>query len=185
MPTFDTPAPINATIDIIAGDIRVVASDRTDPVVTVHPRDDGHDLDVRTAAQTKVELSGDNLLVKSPKPLQVYFGPWSASVDVLVELPSGSSVHATTADGDLRCDGRVGDCQMRTYDGDIAVQAAGGLKLTTLNGTISADRVTGAAHITGSGDVQLVEVDGDAFVKNLNGPTWIGRAGGAVAVNSA
>lgn len=185
MPTFATPGPISATVEVIAGDIRIVATDRTDTLVTVRPRDEGHDLDVRTAAQTKVELSGDKLLVKSPKPLQVYLGPWSAAVDVLIELPAGSSVHATTAQGDLRCDGRLGDCQMRTYDGDIAVQEAADLKLTTLNGTISADRVTGSAHITGSGDVQLVEVDGDAYVKNLNGPSWIGRAGGDVAVNSA
>jgi DUF4097 and DUF4098 domain-containing protein YvlB len=185
MPTFDTPIPISATVEVIAGDIRIIATDRTDTVVTVRPRNPEHDLDVRTAEQTRVELTGDTLLVKTPKPLQVFFGPWSATVDVVVELPAGSSVRATTNQGDLRCDGRTGDCQMRTYDGDVAVQEAAGLKLTTLAGTISADRVTGAAHITGSGDVQLVDVDGDVYVKNLNGPSWIGRAGGDVSVNSA
>jgi DUF4097 and DUF4098 domain-containing protein YvlB len=183
--TFDTPGPISATIEVIAGDIKIIATGRTDTVVTVQPRNPGHDLDVRTAEQTRVEFSGDHLLVKSPKPLQVYFGPWSAAVDVVVELPSFSSVKATTAQGDLRGDGRFAGCEMRTYDGDIAVQEAADLKLRTLNGTISADRVTGNAHVTGSGDVQLVEVDGDAYVKNLNGPSWIGRAGGEVAVNSA
>lgn len=185
MPLFATPGPISATIEVIAGDIRIIATDRADTTVTVSPRNPGHELDVRTAEQTRVELSGDALLVKSPKPLQVYLGPWSAAVNVVVELPSGSSVRATTGQGDLRCDGRIADGQMRTYDGDIAVQESARIKLTTLNGTISADRVTGDAHITGSGDVQLVEVDGDVHVKNLNGPSWIGRAGGEVSVTSA
>ena len=37
MPTFDTPQPITATVEISAGSVRLVASDRDDTVVEVRP----------------------------------------------------------------------------------------------------------------------------------------------------
>jgi DUF4097 and DUF4098 domain-containing protein YvlB len=185
MPTFATPAPISATIDVVAGDVRVIAGDRADTVVEVRPRDEANGLDVRTAAQTRVDLADGKLTVKSPKPLQVYFSSKSATVDVTVELPAGSHVRATTAQGDLLCEGLLGDCSLRTYDGDIGLYRASSLRATTTNGRITADRISGDAYVTGSGDVQLTEVGGAANVKNLNGPSWIGQAGGDVHVNSA
>lgn len=185
MPTFETPTAITATIEIVAGDIRVIAGDRDDTVVELRPRDESSELDVKTAAQTRVEYANGKLTVKSPKPLQVYFTRKSASVDVTVELPTGSHVSGTTAHGDVYCEGSLGDCRFRTYDGDIGLHQTGSLRATTMNGRITADRVGGDAHITGSGDVQLTEVAGAAYVKNLNGPSWIGQAGGDVHVNSA
>jgi DUF4097 and DUF4098 domain-containing protein YvlB len=185
MPTFDTPTAISATIDIVAGDIRLLAGDRAETVVEVRPRDESRDLDVKTAAQTRVEYANGKLIVKSPKPLQVYFTSRSTNVDVTIELPAGSSVTGTTADGDISCDGSLGDCRFRTYSGDIVLHRTGALRATTMSGRITADRVDGAAYITGSGDVQLTEVTGAAHIKNLNGPSWIGQAGGDVHVNSA
>ena len=40
MPNFDTPQPITATVEISAGTVRLVASDRDDTVVEVRPRDE-------------------------------------------------------------------------------------------------------------------------------------------------
>jgi DUF4097 and DUF4098 domain-containing protein YvlB len=185
MAIFATPTPISATIDIIAGDIRVIASDRADTVVEVRPRDQSNQLDVKTAAQTRVDLVDGKLTVKSPKPLQVFFSGKSATVDVTVELPAGSHVRGTTMQGELSCEGRIGACALRTYDGDISLHQAESLRLTTTNGRITANRVTGDAHVTGSGEVQLTEVGGAAYVKNLDGPSWIGQVGGDVHVNSA
>src|SRR4051812_16737410 len=68
MPTFDTPAPIAAMIEVAVGDVRIIASDRSDTVVTVHPSDSGADLDVRAAEQTRVEYADGRLFVKAPKP---------------------------------------------------------------------------------------------------------------------
>jgi len=185
MPTFTTPGPISATVGLIAGDIRIIATDRADTFVEIRPRDTGNDLDVKTAEQTRVDFTDGRLTVKSPKPLQVFFSSKSATVDVTLELPAGSQVRGTTSHGDVYAEGRLGDCHFRTYDGDIGLYETGRLTATTLNGQITADRVAGDATVTGSGDVQLVEVTGVAAVKNLNGPTWIGQAGGSVSVNSA
>ena len=185
MPTFATSEPISATVDIVGGHIRIVAGDRTDTVVEVQARDDCNGLDAKTASQTRVDLIDGKLTVKSPKPLQVFFGPWSAEVDVTIELPTGSDIHATTMQGDIICQGTLGSFSARTYDGDIAVHRVASLRATTTDGRITCDRVTGDAHVTGSGDVMLTEVGGAASVKNLNGPSWIGQAGGDVNVNSA
>jgi DUF4097 and DUF4098 domain-containing protein YvlB len=185
MPTFATPGPISATIDIVAGDVRIVAGDREETVVDVRPRDGSRDLDVKTADQTRVTFADGKLTVRSPKPLQVYFSSRSTAVDVTIELPAGSDVRGTTAQGELACEGRLGDCRFRTYDGDISLHEAGKVWLTTLNGRIVADRVNGDAYVTGSGEVQVTAVGGAAYVKNLNGPSWIGQAGGEVHVNSA
>ena len=39
MPTFDTDGPISVTIDLVVGDARITASDRSDTVVEVSPSD--------------------------------------------------------------------------------------------------------------------------------------------------
>jgi hypothetical protein len=38
MPTFPTPEPITAVIEVVSGSVNVVASDRDDTVVSVRPR---------------------------------------------------------------------------------------------------------------------------------------------------
>ncbi|MCK2220984.1 DUF4097 domain-containing protein [Actinomadura sp. ATCC 31491] len=40
MPRFDTPGPITVHLDVPGGEVTIVASDRTDTVVDVHPGDD-------------------------------------------------------------------------------------------------------------------------------------------------
>ena len=47
MPTFETPEPITATIDVTVGDVRISAGDRSDTVVDVRPSDASNDEDVK------------------------------------------------------------------------------------------------------------------------------------------
>jgi hypothetical protein len=68
MPTFATPEPITVSIELSVGDVRIVATDRTDTVVQVRPSDDSRELDVRDAEQTRVEQTPDGLVVKTPRP---------------------------------------------------------------------------------------------------------------------
>ena len=42
MPTFDTPGPISAVIDLVVGDARITASDRDDTTVEIRPSDASH-----------------------------------------------------------------------------------------------------------------------------------------------
>ena len=66
MPTFATPEPITISIELSVGDVRVVASDRTDTIVQIGPSDGSRDLDVRDAEQTRVEQTPGGLVIKAP-----------------------------------------------------------------------------------------------------------------------
>ena len=182
MPTFDTPEPITATIDVTVGDVRISAGDGSATVVDVRPSDASNDEDVKVAERTRVEYASGQLLVKAPKLRSWSIRSAGGSIDVTIELPAGSQVHGAGQLTDFHCDGRLGDCRIKTGLGHIQLDEAGTLSLKSGIGDISVDRATGHAEVTaGSGDVRLRELDASAVVKNSNGDTWIGVAGGDAA----
>ena len=186
MPTFETPAPIAVTIDIV-GTARITASDRTDTVVDVRPRNASKAADVKAAEQTVVECRDGRLQVRSPKHWTRYtpFGG-NESVAVTVELPTGSTVEAGTDLGDLHGEGELGACRLKTAMGNIRLDHTGALHATTGYGNVVVDRVGGDADITtGSGDVRIGEIDGAAVVKNSNGDTAVGDVTGDLRVKAA
>ena len=186
MPTFDTPEPISVTIDLVVGDARITASDRSDTVVEVRPSDGSADLDVRAAEQTRVEYTDGRLLVKAPK--QRGFGLFGkvGSVDVAIALPAGSHVRGDASVAAFRCEGRLGECRIKTATGNVHLDHTGPLDLSTAGGAIVVDRVAGHAEVrAGSGRVRLQEIDGTAVIKNSNGDSWIGTVTGDLRVNAA
>jgi DUF4097 and DUF4098 domain-containing protein YvlB len=184
--TFETPEPISAVVDIVAGDVRISASDRRDTVVDVRPTDPTNQEDVKVAEQTKVECVAGHLMVKSPKLRSWSLRGHGGSIDVTVELPAGSSVHGAGQLMDFRTEGELGDLRVRTGIGRIAVERAARLNLKAGAGEIVVERATAHADVNaGSGDVRLSELDDTAVVKNSNGDTWVGVAGGELRVNAA
>ena len=61
MPTFDTPQPISARIDVSSGSVTVRASGRSDTVVAVRPRNPRSSADVAAADNTLVHFSAGEL----------------------------------------------------------------------------------------------------------------------------
>jgi hypothetical protein len=187
MPTFDTPEPISVTVELGVGDLRIVASDRTDTVVEVRPSDAAKKADVTAAEQTRVEYASGRLLIKAPKGWRQY--TWRGggeSIDVQVELPAGSHVRGETGVAALRCRGRLGECRYKTGIGDIQLDQAGSVQLKTGGGDITVEQAVGDAELTtGSGAVRIDRIDGTAVVKNSNGDTWIGEVTGDLRVNAA
>ena len=95
-------------------------------------------------------------------------------------------MHGTVGVGDVHCDGRLGDCRIKTGLGHIRLDAADTLHLRSGAGDISVDRAAGRVEVTtGSGDVRLGELDHSAVVKNSNGDTWVGVAGDDVRLSAA
>jgi DUF4097 and DUF4098 domain-containing protein YvlB len=187
MPTFETPGPISVTVEIGVGDIWVEASDRADTSVEALPSDPGKRVDVSAAEQTHVEFADGRLLVRAPKRWRQWT-PWGGggSIDVRIELPSGSHVRAEAGVAALRCGGRLGNCQFRTGVGDIRLDQTGRVELKTGAGDISLDRAEGKAEVTtGSGAVGIARVDGTTVVKNGNGDTWLGEVAGDARVSAA
>jgi DUF4097 and DUF4098 domain-containing protein YvlB len=185
MPTFDTPQPISATIDLAIGDVRIRAGDGHLTTVDVQPRDPSNGEDVKAAEATRVEFADEQMLIKSPK-LRSWLSRSDGSVEVMIELPAGSRVRGTLGLGDIRCEGRLGSCQIKTGLGRIRLDQADTLSLRSGAGDISVDRATGRAEVTaGSGGVRLRELDAGAVIKNSNGDTWVGLAGGDLRLNAA
>jgi DUF4097 and DUF4098 domain-containing protein YvlB len=187
MTTFETPEPILVTIELAVGEIRIEASDRVDTVVEIRPSDSTKKSDVAAARQTVVEYAGGRLLVKAPKSWRQYtpFGG-GESIDVQIELPSGSQLRGGAAVATLHSTGRLGDCNFKTSAGDIHIGDAGTVQLKTSVGDITVDRAVGDADVTtSSGAVRVNRVDGAAVVKNSNGATWIGDVTGDLRASSA
>ena len=186
MAAFETPEPITATIDVVLGDVRISAGDRDATIVDVNPSDASDQEDVKAAQLTRVEYGDGRLLVKAPR-----LGSWlsrrdGGSIDVTIELPAGSQVRGAGQSADFSCDGRLGDCRIKTGIGVIRVERADALSLKCGIGDVSVDRATEHAEVTvASGDVRVRELDSSAVVKTSNGDAWIGDAGGDVRLSAA
>ena len=188
MPTYDTPSPITATIELVVGDLRIVAAERADTVVEVRPSDPDSDADVRAADQTRVEYADGLLLVKTPKQRGLGLFGKPGSVDVTVDLPTRSKVQADTGVGGVRTSGVLSACRVKSGAGDVYLDrvVGGQLTLETGAGRVEVDTVAGRADIsTGSGRLQVREVDGPAVVKNSNGDSWLGVVTGDLRIKAA
>ncbi|MEU5542681.1 DUF4097 family beta strand repeat-containing protein [Streptomyces sioyaensis] len=184
MPSFDTPEPISATAHVEAGSIQFTASDRLDTVVEVRPRDPKQDRDVRSAEQTEVTYASGTLTVRTPKLRNSLRRP--GTVDVTVELPTGSRIDMTGAWAQVLGEGRLGEVRVKTSSGDVRLDTTGPLQLTASHGSITVDRVEGKAEITtSSGSLRVGHIDGPAILKNSHGSTTVGSATGELRVSGA
>jgi DUF4097 and DUF4098 domain-containing protein YvlB len=186
MPAFDTPEPIAVSIELSVGDVRVVASDRTDTIVQVRPTDESQEQDVRQAGQTRVEHTSGGLLIKTPRQRALGLFGKPGSVDVTVELPAGSSLRGDSAVAAFHGTGRLGDCKIKTSTGDVELDETGPLDLRTGAGAIDVARVGGDAEVnTGTGRIRLGQVDGSAVIKNSNGDTRIDAVTGDLRMSAS
>ncbi len=202
MPVFATPQPIIVTIDLAAGDLRLIASDRDDTSVRVQPSNSSRSADVKAAELTRVEYANGRLLIKGPRQ-HFRFGR-RESIEVTIELPTGSNVNGSVAMGEFHAEGRIGECRFHTAMGDINLDQTGRLNIDTDYGNITVDCVVGDANIstdygnitvdclegdanisTDSGVVRIREIDGKATIKNSNGNTTIGEVTGELRWNGA
>ncbi|WP_406391363.1 DUF4097 family beta strand repeat-containing protein [Streptomyces sp. NBC_00887] len=183
MPSFDTPEPISATAHVEAGSIQFTAGDRLDTVIEVRPRDPKKDQDVRAADQTEVTFASGALTVRTPKANLL---GRTGAVDVTVELPTGSRIDMTGSWAQVLGEGRLGEVRVKTSSGDVRLDTTGPLNLTASHGSITVDRVEGAAEITtSSGSLRVGVVDGPAVLKNSHGTTTVGAVTGELRVRGA
>jgi DUF4097 and DUF4098 domain-containing protein YvlB len=185
MPTFDTPDPISAHIDVPVGDVRLTAGERTDTVVSVEPADPANAEDRQVAEQTRVHYANGHLVVKGPK-LRSWRLRRSGSVVVTVELPAGSQLSGAGGVTEFRSDGSLGDCRVRTGAGRVQLDEVRNLSVKSGASNISVERATGQTEISvATGEVRLRELGSAAVIKKSNDDTWIGRADGDLRVTTA
>jgi DUF4097 and DUF4098 domain-containing protein YvlB len=177
MPTFDTPHPVSARIEVAFGSVQVRASERSDTVVTVRPRNPRSSADVAAAENALVEFSAGQLLVRSAGRPRLLFFTSGAEVEVDVALPEGSSVDVRTAAGSVLCTGRLGAVELESTYGDLRLDQAGALRARTTSGGITAGAVDGEteAH-TSYGNVRVGQTAGPARLVTGYGDVTVDRA---------
>ena len=205
MKKYDTPQPIKVEVEIVAGDVRVAATERTDTVVEVLPTNSANPDDVAAAAQTRVDFTGDCLSVKRPRSRR-RFNPFNdgGSVSVNIEVPAGSRLVGETAKAAVNASGRLSDCRFSSAFGALTLDQVGTLVVRTAHGDVNVGVTTGTTDVTSAsgalrigtmsgaanfktahGDLQIGEVRGDLRVKAANGSVNIDRAGANVVARTA
>jgi len=186
MPTFPAPAPITAVVDVFAGSLHVIATERDDAVVTVLPADEGKPADVRAAAETRIELTDGTLTVITPRSWRQYLPLPTGTVTVTVELPAGSALSGKLSAGSLYAEGRLGDVDVTTAAGDLRVDEVDRIDLRTSAGAVTIGRAAGTASVkTSAGSVRITELSGDATIRSSAGDTTVGSVTGSLQLTGS
>jgi hypothetical protein len=186
MQKFDTPAPISAVLDIPAGRVQFIAADRADTTVEVRPADPAKSRDAKTAEQTTVAYADGVLRITASASDNRLFGP-SGSLEVTVQLPTGSRVEGKAAGAELRGVGRLGDVAFEGAYRQIKIDEVASVRLTAIDGDVEVGRLGGPAEIsTARGDIRIIEaVRGTVVLRTQSGDISVGAAAGVSAALDA
>ncbi len=178
MPTFATPSPIDLAIHMTVSEVTITASDRADTVVTVTPSNPDKAVDRRGAEETKVAFDGQRLTVNGPKPRLSWIGP-TESVDLAIEVPTGSRFTAEVSVGSVRTRGRLGATRIKALTGGVDLDTTGDLWVRAGHGTATVDTVDGSAEITSDhGQIRIGTIAVNAVLKASHGSVQVGEVGG-------
>ncbi|KHL04378.1 DUF4097 family beta strand repeat-containing protein [Sinomonas humi] len=184
MPRYKTDGPIDAVIDLGVGHVEVLASPRGEVVAEVVPTNPGRNGDASLASEATITFDAGRLRIRVPRRRNL-FGPGD-SVDVRVELPTGSRVDVDNAYGSVRTRGELGESSITAKYGTITGDTIGGLVLVSPYGSVDIERVAGRLDATlGHGQVRIGRVDGEARVRGSHGTIDLGTTGGPVEVTTS
>lgn len=186
--TFPVTGHLDVVVDLGVGDVRVVASDRSDAVVEVRPGDPAKSRDVAAADRTEVTLVDGVLTVRTPGRWRQYT-PWGKhpeSVHVTLRVPTGSGLRASVTLAALGVEGTLGAVRFHTSMGDVALDDAATADVRTSAGDVTVGAVTGGATLrTGTGQVRVDAVGAGSRVHSGNGDVVVGDAGDGTEVSSS
>lgn len=162
MPTFATPSPISVDIDLDVGDVKIIASDRSDTVVTITPNDPGNSLSVQAAERVRVDHSPGSLKIKQSMRWghKIRQTPQPGIITITLELPAGSDVRGKTAMGTFLSEGRLGEAELTSDYGDFRLgEIANTLRVKGTSGSIAIERAHADVDAkTTTGSIRVAEV---------------------------
>jgi hypothetical protein len=185
VPTFETPEPISVHIEAGAGSIRLVATERAETVVAVRPRDESRSSDVWAAEHTRVDFHDGTLAVSGAKRGFPLFR--GGVIDVDIELPARSRLHASLGSADMRAEGEFTDFGFAGASGDVEVDTVTGtIEATNASGSFTVHTAEGGAAVaTSSGTVTIGDLDGDLQFKSASGSLTVDCLRGQVKSRTA
>ncbi len=185
MRIFPTPTPIAVTIEAHFAEVQIVASDRSDAVVEVQGTDPDDRAHVEVAQATRVEMLGEQLRVTAPTPSLMSRILNSPCIDIVISLPSGSALRADLGAGNVVATGTLGQCMIRTGAGNIRLGDTGSLDARSGTGDIVVGNVAGDATLeTPAGHTQIASATGNVDIKNGSTGPRIGTVGGDLRVRA-
>ncbi len=185
MPTFDSPTPVHARVDVSGGSLRVRAADRQDTVVDVRPSNPRSSADLQAAEQTTVEYVAGDLRISSRRRPRLHLFGGMPSVEIDLRLPADSRVEVSLSAGDVACEGRLGSVRVETRYGDIRIERAADVHARTTAGDITVATVDGDADATTSyGGIRIREAGGDLRLDSACGDIAVDRALASVSAST-
>ena len=128
--------------------------------------------------QTRVELTGNRLVVHAPKALPVRGTPLA----VTVRAPAGSHVQVRAGSANVTVTGAAGRADVMTGSGEVKLDRADGT--TTVRTGAGPVRLgpalSGLGVRTGSGDVEASALSGSATLVTGTGDIWLGATTGEI-----
>jgi hypothetical protein len=181
---FDTPGKTRLRVKNAAGLISVDPSETGRTTVDLEAlRDD--DATREAIERATVELNGNEVLVEigtggkgfGVGPAWISFGR-TPQVGVRIRCPEAADLECMTASADVVAQGRLGEVEVKTASGDVAVEHVAGLRVQSASGDVRAATVDGEARLqTVSGDVRLGTVAGPVSATLVSGDFAIDDAG--------
>lgn len=192
MPSFATPGPITATVQVAGARVRVIASDRTDTVVLVEPIDASSRSHLKVAARTKVDFAAGRLSVRT-----TVSGDKAGSVAITIHLPTGSSLVAYLAHSGVQAAGLLDECELHVASGRVQLDHIGALQANVSIGEVAIGHLAGRSTVDGGrgqlrighaaadlefssagGGIDIDRADGNVTARTGSGPVRIGRLTG-------
>lgn len=178
--TFDTPGPLELSVEIPSGLVEVTGTDgdRTvleidgerrpgDVTVRLEPRAGGHRLRVEHRGRRLGLFGGDELHVRA-------------------SLPERADLELSTGSADLVVRGSVGSIAVRAGSGDVAFErSTGDVTVKVASGDVLGTAVEGDLTMHGaSGDLSVARAGGDVTARTASGDIQIGHVAGSVRVST-
>lgn len=185
MQKFATPTPITAVLSVPAGRIRFIAADRADTTVEIRPANPSKGRDVKLAGQMTAAYADGTVTITAPAGNRVLGS--SGAVEVTVQLPAGSRVEAQASSAQFTTEGPLGDVTFDSAQATVNVERAATVRLTVVDGDITAGHVGGDSQIsTVKGDIMVAEAaDGTLVLRTQAGAITVGAAAGVSAALDA
>ena len=192
--TFDTPEPIDLSVENGRGLVDVRATDTVETTVRITGE---------RAEEFEVRDLGDRIAIIAPPRSHGLFGK-DPRAEIVVEVPLASRLDAKVGSSDVTTRGQLGDTRVESGSGDItldvvdgatvvrsgsgdlqATHLAGEARIKTGSGDIVLRRADSAVVVTtGSGDVRLEDTRGDVAVKTGSGDAQLGSVSGDTVFTS-
>jgi DUF4097 and DUF4098 domain-containing protein YvlB len=181
---FPVSGPLDVRVNLDYGLVRVVARTTTTARVRTTSAISSRQHDVEAAQNVRISLVGDTLDVRgTASGWRRFVRPGAA--EVVIEVPEGSRVTATTGYAEVDVAGVVARCVVQSTGGDIRVEEATSAQLETKYGSATVDRLSDGGSVESThGTVRMRQAAGTTLLSGSSGDVVLGRATGDLTLRN-